>query len=68
MHNVWVADSDPQPIFLAYGAEPFDYRVAPSVAGGGLPSPNFKRPVLADGIEQREEDCRHRHALPAPDG
>ena len=50
--------SDPQPIFLAYGAEPFDYRVAPSVAGGGLPSPNSKRLVLADGTEQSEEDCR----------
>ena len=58
VHNVWVADSDPQPIFLAYGAEPFDYRVAPSVAGGGLPSPNSKRLVLADGTEQSEEDCR----------
>lgn len=58
VHNVWVADSDPEPIFLAYAAEPWDYRVAPAVAGGKLPQPNSKRLVLRDGTEQTEEDCR----------
>lgn len=58
VHNVWVADSDPQPIFMAYAAEPFDYRVAPAIEGGHLPRPNSKRLRLADGTEQTDEDCR----------
>ncbi|MCZ7663895.1 MAG: hypothetical protein M5U22_13645 [Thermoleophilia bacterium] len=53
-----MADSDPQPIFLAYAAEPFDYRVAPAVDGGRLPRPNSKRLILRDGTEQTDEDCR----------
>ncbi|UCF91377.1 MAG: hydantoinase B/oxoprolinase family protein [Desulfobacterales bacterium] len=50
--NIWVADSDPEPIHLAYAAEPFDYAVAPAIAGGKLPQPNSKKLILADGREE----------------
>jgi len=56
--NIWVADSDPEPIYLAYAAEPFDYKVAPAIAGGKLPSPNSKRLILANGKEETQEDIR----------
>lgn len=56
--NVWVADCDPQPIHLAYAAEPFDYEVAPAIAGGKIPEPNSKKLILADGKEESPEQVR----------
>ena len=56
--NVWIADCDPQPINLAYAAEPFDYEVAPAIAGGKVPKPNSKMLILADGTEESPEQVR----------
>jgi N-methylhydantoinase B len=56
--NVWVADCDPQPINLAYAAEPFDYEVAPAIDGGRIPKPNSKMLILADGTEESPEQVR----------
>jgi N-methylhydantoinase B len=56
--NVWVADCDPQPINLAYAAEPFDYEVAPAIGGGKVPKPNSKMLILADGTEESPEQVR----------
>ena len=56
--NIWVADCDPEPIHLAYAAEPFDYEVAPAIAGGKVPKPNSKMLILADGKEESPEDVR----------
>ena len=56
--NIWVADCDPEPIHLAYAAEPFDYEVAPAIAGGKVPKPNSKMLILADGKEENPEDVR----------
>jgi len=58
VNNVWVADCDPQPIFLAYAAEPYDYRAAPAPGGGKLPKDNKKELLLKDGTFQSTEDCR----------
>jgi len=60
VHNEWTCDSDPQPIHLAYAAEPFDYRVAPAVAGGLLPKPNSKTLKFADGRLESQEEVRAR--------
>ncbi len=56
--NVWVADCDPQPINLAYAAEPFDYDVAPAINGGRIPRPNSKMLILADGTVESPEQVR----------
>lgn len=56
--NIWVADSDPEPINLAYAAEPFDYEVAPAIAGGKLPKPNSKMLIFANGKEESPEAVR----------
>jgi N-methylhydantoinase B len=56
--NIWVADSDPEPIHLAYAAEPFDYKVAPAIEGGKLPFPNSKRLIFANGKKETHEDVR----------
>ena len=53
-----MADCDPQPINLAYAAEPFDYEVAPAIAGGKIPEPNSKMLILADGTEESPEQVR----------
>lgn len=58
VHNVWTADSDPQPIHLAYAADPYDYRVAPAPGGGRLPKPNRKELLLKDGTRQSTDDVR----------
>ena len=56
--NVWVCDSDPEPLHLAYAADPCDYPPAPAVAGGKLPVGNSKSLVLADGTVETPEDVR----------
>ena len=58
IHNVWVADADPQPIILAYSQEPYDYEVKPAIAGGKTPKPNSKRLLMKDGHWETEEDTR----------
>jgi N-methylhydantoinase B len=58
VHNVWVADSDPEPINLAYCQEPYDYPVIPAIAGGKMPKPNSKKLLMKDGKWQTEEDTR----------
>ncbi len=58
VHNVWVADSDPEPINLAYCQEPYDYQVIPAIAGGKMPKPNSKRLLMKDGHWETEEDTR----------
>lgn len=60
VHNEWVCDSDPQPIHLAYAAEPYDYRVAPAPAGGRLPKPNSKTLLFANGKLETQEEVRTR--------
>jgi N-methylhydantoinase B len=56
--NIWVADSDPQPIFLAYAAEPYDYRTAPAPAGGKVPKPNSKTLLFANGKFETQDEIR----------
>ncbi len=58
--NIWVADSDPEPIHAAYAAEPFDYEIVPAIAGGKVPKPNSKMLVFADGREEPPEAVRQK--------
>ncbi len=58
VHNVWVADSDPEPINIAYCQEPYDYPAIPAIAGGKMPKPNSKRLLMKDGHWETEEDTR----------
>lgn len=58
--NLWVCDSDPQPMHLAYAADPFDYVPAPAIAGGKLPVQNSKSLILADGTYESPEDVRKK--------
>jgi N-methylhydantoinase B len=58
--NIWVADCDPQPIHLAYAAEPFDYEVVPAIAGGKVPKPNSKKLIFANGNEEPPEAVRQK--------
>ena len=56
--NIWVADSGTEPIYLADAAEPYDYPVAPAVAGGSLPKPNAKTLFFADGTFANQREVR----------
>ncbi|MGB6066287.1 MAG: hydantoinase B/oxoprolinase family protein [Desulfomonilaceae bacterium] len=56
--NVWVCDSDPEPMHLAYAADPCDYIPAPAIAGGKLPVANSKSLVLAGGKVETPEEVR----------
>ncbi|MFH0812027.1 MAG: hydantoinase B/oxoprolinase family protein [Pseudomonadota bacterium] len=58
--NVWVADADPEPIYIAYAADPFDYEVVPAIEGGRVPPPNQKRLILANGKEETPEETRQK--------
>jgi N-methylhydantoinase B len=49
VHNEWVVDSDPEPVFLHYAADPFDYEAAPCIDGGKQPPPNKKELLLSSG-------------------
>jgi N-methylhydantoinase B len=60
MHNIWVADADPEPINLAYCADPYDYEVKPAIAGGKTPKPNSKRLLMKDGHWEMDEDTRRK--------
>jgi N-methylhydantoinase B len=60
VHNVWVADADPEPINIAYCAEPYDYEVKPAIVGGMIPKPNSKRLLMKDGHWETEEDTRRK--------
>lgn len=58
--NVWVADADPEPVYVAYAADPFDYQVAPAIKGGMTPPRNQKKLVLAGGKEETPEETRRQ--------
>ncbi|MEW5922263.1 MAG: hydantoinase B/oxoprolinase family protein [Bacillota bacterium] len=59
VHNEWVVDSGSEPVFLGYGADPFDYVPAPAIAGGKMPSPNRKELQFANGERAGNEDVRN---------
>ena len=63
VHNQWVADADPEPIFVHYAADPYDYRPAPAIAGGKLPPPNRKELILADGTQVDNQAVRSQKAF-----
>jgi N-methylhydantoinase B len=58
--NVWVADADPEPVYVAYAADPFDYDVVPAIEGGKIPPPNQKRLILANGKEETPNETRQK--------
>ncbi len=58
--NVWMADADPEPVYVAYAADPFNYRVAPAIDGGKIPPPNQKRLILANGKEETPQETRQK--------
>ena len=58
VHNVWVADADPEPVNIAYGADPYEYEVKPAIEGGYTPKKNSKRLLMKDGHWETEEDTR----------
>ena len=58
VHNEWVAAADPQPVFLHYAADPYDYEPAPAIAGGKLPPRNRKELHFADGREVDNDEVR----------
>jgi N-methylhydantoinase B len=58
VHNEWEADSDPEPVFLHYAADPYDYIAAPSIDGGKLPPPNIKELYFANGEKVDNEQVR----------
>jgi len=58
VYNQWVADSDPEPINLAYCADPYEYEVKPAIAGGKFPGKNSKRLLMKDGHWESNEDTR----------
>lgn len=58
--NVWIADADPEPVYVAYAADPFNYGVAPAIKGGKMPPPNEKRLILANGKEESPAETREK--------
>jgi N-methylhydantoinase B len=60
IHNEWVANADPEPVYLNYGADPYDYAIAPAIAGGKVPPPNRRQLVLADGRKMDNEELKEK--------
>jgi len=58
VYDQWVADSDPEPINLAYCADPYEYEVKPAIVGGKIPGKNSKRLLMKDGHWESDEDTR----------
>lgn len=58
VHNEWVADCDPEPIFVHYAADPFDYIASPSIDGGKLPPKNDKTLHFKNGEKIDNEQVR----------
>jgi N-methylhydantoinase B len=58
--NIWVVDSEREPVFAAYAAEPYDYDVVPAIKGGKVPPPNQKMLILANGQKETSEDTRNK--------
>jgi N-methylhydantoinase B len=63
VHNEWTADADPEPIYVHYAADPYDYRPAPAIAGGEAPPPNRKELFLADGSHVDNNAVREQKAF-----
>ena len=53
-----MVDSEKEPVFAAYAAEPYDYDAAPTIKGGKASFPNQKMLVLANGQRESSEDTR----------
>lgn len=60
MHNEWMANCDPEPMYLNYAAEPHGYIPSPSIAGGKVPKPNDKRLIFSDGRVEDDESVRRK--------
>jgi N-methylhydantoinase B len=56
--NVWTVDSEKEPVYAAYAAEPYDYDAAPAIKGGKPSFPNQKMLHLANGQKESSEDTR----------
>jgi len=56
--NIWVVESEKEPVYVAYAADPYDYELAPAIKGGKLPPPNQKMLVLANGKIESSDDTR----------
>jgi N-methylhydantoinase B len=58
VHSEWVVDSDPEPLFVHYAADPFDYEAAPCIDGGKGPPANNKELLFANGERVDNETVR----------
>ena len=58
VHNEWVAAADPQPVFLHYAADPYDYTPAPAIEGGKIPPRNRKEIFFSDGRHVNNDEVR----------
>ena len=58
VHNEWVADADPEPIYVHYAADPYDYTPSPAIDNGGLPPANRKALVFKNGDTVDNEGVR----------
>jgi N-methylhydantoinase B len=58
VHNEWEAMADPEPVYVNYAADPFDYTPAPAIAGGKMPPPNTKELYMADGTRVTNQEVK----------
>ncbi|MBN2467808.1 MAG: hydantoinase B/oxoprolinase family protein [Deltaproteobacteria bacterium] len=58
--NVWVVESEKEPVYVAYAADPYDYNIAPAIAGGKMPPLNRKELELATGAKETSADTRSK--------
>ncbi len=63
VHNEWVADADPEPVYIHYAADPYDYTPSPSIDGGGLPPANRKELVFKNGDTVDNETVRKKKSF-----
>jgi N-methylhydantoinase B len=63
VHNEWEANADPEPVYVHYAADPYDYLAAPAIDGGKLPPANQKELVMANGQQIDNEQVREAKAF-----
>ena len=60
VENIWIADAAAEPIYAASQADPFGYKVIPTILGGKATDPSSKRIIFADGTEATDEEIRRK--------
>jgi N-methylhydantoinase B len=60
VENIWVVDAASEAVYAASQADPYSYKVVPTILGGKATDPSSKRIIFVDGGEETDEDIRRK--------